>query len=169
MTGCLLQVSWSLMLEVPEASISLSSPSPHLFRLLPFYSADDLSSSRLMESSTHGQTHTHACTAMLAGGQLIHGIWTVYCPQESFAVSSPILLIRSLIGNQCISHLVINMGSEKCAWHMAEDFITVWKRQSNVSIEKMRITKSTVGEKNRKEEKKCDDDFSQQCSTARLS
>lgn len=61
------------------------------------------------------------------------------------------------------------MGGEKCAWHTDEDFTTVWKRQPNVSIEKMRITKSTVGEKNRKEEKKCDDDFSQQCSTARLS
>lgn len=63
----------SLMLEVPEASISLSSPL-HTCSDCFLYSQDDLRSSRLMESSTH--THTH--TAMLAGGQLIHCIWTVY-------------------------------------------------------------------------------------------
>lgn len=46
-------------LEVPEASFSLSTPSPHLFRLLPLHSADDLRSSRLMESSAHVRAHAH--------------------------------------------------------------------------------------------------------------
>lgn len=54
-------------LEVPEAWFSLSTPSPHLFRLLPLYSADDPTSSRLMESSARVRAHAHT---------LIQHIWT---------------------------------------------------------------------------------------------
>lgn len=88
MTGCLLHVSWSLMLEVPEASISLSSPSPHLFRLLPLYSADDLSSSRLMESSTHGQTHTHTHSYVSWRSANTLHMDSVLCTRELLSVFS---------------------------------------------------------------------------------
>lgn len=113
----------SLMLEVPEASISLSSPSPHLFRLLPLQPR--WSEEQQVDGKQHTHTHTHSYASWRSANTL--HMDSVQC-RKSFSVSS--LFLLSLIGSQCISHLFINMAGEKCGWHIAEHLTTQWKRPS---------------------------------------
>jgi len=128
------------MLEVPEASISLSSPSPHLFRRLPLQPR--WSEQQQVDGKQHTWTHTHTHS------QLIHCIWTVYSagrdPQcllffsfhwleaNAFHTCSLTWLERNVLGT-----------------HTPEHFTTQWKRQSKVPNEKMYYSVTAVhGRKN---------------------